>query len=103
MAYLLAREAHRGLSHVLQGQLHERLLPGLLQGVAGFDGCLQGLEQPELVPAGHLWGQSGQRLRDRWGPVTQGVATRESLGVGVPRGLRRPKGEGHSGCTWPFI
>lgn len=56
VAYLLGGEAHRGLGHVLQGQLHERFLPGLLQGVAGFNDCLQHVEQPELVPGGDLWG-----------------------------------------------
>lgn len=47
--------AHRGLGHVLQGQFHEGLLPGLLQGVAGPDDGLQNVEQPELVPVGDLW------------------------------------------------
>lgn len=55
VAYLRGWEAHRGLGHVLQGQLHECLLPGLLQVVAGSDDCFQDLEQPELVPGGDLW------------------------------------------------
>lgn len=47
-------EAHRGLGHVLQGQLYEGFLPGLFQGVNGSNDSLQDMEQPELVPGGDL-------------------------------------------------
>lgn len=40
---------------MLQGQLHETLLPGLLQEVTGSNDGLQDLEQPESVAVGDLW------------------------------------------------
>lgn len=47
--------AYRGLGHVLQGQLHEALLPGLLQDIEGSNDRHQDLEQPQSVSAGDLW------------------------------------------------
>ena len=84
-------EAHRGLGHVLQGQLHEGLLPGLLRGLTGSNDSVQDVEEPEVVPGGDLWAAERIEAQDELGLIMRGVANGN---IGRGRG-RRPEGREH--------
>lgn len=86
--------AYRGLGHVLQGQLHEAFLPGLLQDIKDSNDCHQDLEQLECVSAGDLW-RTEARLRP-WHLTVTGDAKNTMERIG-----KEARGREHT-WTHPF-
>ena len=63
---------------MLQGQLHEVLLPCLFQDITGSNDSLQDMEESEPVPVGDLWRTEG--MLGRWCLTVQGMLRRTRVG-----------------------